>query len=252
MKRKLRLPFLFNLIDLGYGMAICRVCLVELVINENWILGQSKRNNKICDKCRKISRRNSYLNNKAEYKQYYEDNKESILIKSKTRYDENREPKLEYQSNYYIENREKVRNYQREHESKLEIKIKTNTRRKNKRRNDINYRISCNLRTRMWAAIKNNQKMGSAVTDLGISVEAFKMYIEAQFEIGMDWDNWGEIWEIDHIKPLCQFDLTDRDQFLEAANWMNQRPLWAIDNSKKAAEDKKKSIWSVYDEKLDM
>jgi hypothetical protein len=50
----------------------------------------------------------------------------------------------------------------------------------------------------------------------------------------MTWGNHGE-WHIDHIRPLRSFDLTVRDQVLEACNWSNLQPLWAIDNLRKGA-----------------
>lgn len=39
---------------------------------------------------------------------------------------------------------------------------------------------------------------------------------------------------IDHIKPLASFDLTDRSQFLEACHYTNLQPLWSEDNIEKS------------------
>jgi len=101
-----------------------------------------------------------------------------------------------------------------------------------KRKDDIQYRLSGNLRSRLYMAIKNGQKAGSAIDDLGCSIEYLKKHLEKQFQPGMTWDNYGE-WHIDHIRPLCSFDLTDRYYFIEAVHWTNLQPLWAIDNLKK-------------------
>lgn len=106
---------------------------------------------------------------------------------------------------------------------------------KNKRRREnIQSRLRHTLRSRLNGIISNGQKVGSAVRDLGISIKAFMLYIENQFESGMSWDNYGE-WHLDHIIPLASFDLTDRQQFLEAYNWLNYQPLWAKDNWSKGA-----------------
>ena len=99
---------------------------------------------------------------------------------------------------------------------------------------DINLRIKERLRTRMYIAVRSVQKSGSAVRDLGCSISSFKLFIENQFEDGMNWDNYGD-WHLDHVMPLAYYDLTDRSQFLEAANWLNYQPLWAIDNLQKSA-----------------
>ena len=50
----------------------------------------------------------------------------------------------------------------------------------------------------------------------------------------MSWENHGE-WHIDHIKPLQSFDLTDRQQFLEACHYANSQPMWASDNYAKGS-----------------
>ena len=98
-------------------------------------------------------------------------------------------------------------------------------------KNDSNYRISCVLRARFRAAIKDNTKNGSAVKDLGCSLHEFKQYIESKFQPGMTWDNWSRNgWHIDHIKPLSLFDLTDPEQLKQACHYTNLQPLWAKDN----------------------
>lgn len=96
-------------------------------------------------------------------------------------------------------------------------------------RRDPLKRAAMNLRSRLWAAIKSDAKTGSAIRDLGCSISEFKLYIENQFLDGMTWDNYGE-WHLDHVIPLCKFDLSDRTEFLEASNFLNIQPLWAKDN----------------------
>jgi len=86
----------------------------------------------------------------------------------------------------------------------------------------------------MYIAVKDGQKSGKTLEDLGCSIPHFKLYIENQFENGMSWDNYGE-WHLDHVMPLAKFDLTNRTQFLEAANWLNYQPLWASKNLSKGA-----------------
>ena len=114
---------------------------------------------------------------------------------------------------------------------------------KDKYNNDLNFKIGKLLRGRVKSAIKNNQKVGSAVKDLGCSIKEFKLYLEKQFyphpETGenMTWDNWAsDGWHIDHIKPLSKFDLSNKKQFLLACNYTNLQPLWAKENLSKGAK----------------
>ena len=89
----------------------------------------------------------------------------------------------------------------------------------------------------MNQAIKNKNKSGSAVRDLGCTIDEFKVYIEKHFDKGMSWSNWStKGWHIDHKKPISSFDLTDRDQIIKAVHYTNLQPLWAKDNHKKHAK----------------
>ena len=107
------------------------------------------------------------------------------------------------------------------------------TTRKVRYHNDINYRLTRVLRARLNGALRNNHKSGSAVEDLGCSIEEFRIYLESKFQEGMSWANYGK-WHIDHILPLSSFDLADREQLLKACHYTNLQPLWLTDNLKKS------------------
>jgi len=104
---------------------------------------------------------------------------------------------------------------------------------------DIEYKLRDNLRSRLNKAIKNSQKSGSAVNDLGCSIEEFKTYIESKFEPWMTWENHGpydknrDTWQLDHIEPLVKYNLENRDELLKACHYSNIRPYKALDNIKK-------------------
>ena len=99
------------------------------------------------------------------------------------------------------------------------------------RNSSITRKLAHALRTRIRRAVK----FGSAVQNLGCSIEQFKLHLERNFEPGMTWNNYGE-WHIDHIKPLISFDLTDEEQLKKACNYKNMQPLWRADNSRKHAK----------------
>lgn len=104
--------------------------------------------------------------------------------------------------------------------------------------NPINRHISRNLRSRLNKAIKHEWKTGSAISDLGCSIDELRIHLESRFQPGMTWDNYGRTgWHIDHIKPLCKFNLQDEVQFKEACNYINLQPMWVKDNLEKRKTD---------------
>ena len=147
-------------------------------------------------------------------KEYYNKNKETINYKNKL---------------YKIKNKDKI---------KLNCELykdKRNEKRRKRMKCDVSYKLQEYLRNRLYLALKNNQKNGSAIRDLGCSVEELKQYIESKFLPGMTWDNYGYYgWHIDHITPLASFDLTNRQQLLEACHYTNLQPMWAKDNMTKS------------------
>ena len=105
---------------------------------------------------------------------------------------------------------------------------------KEKYNSDIDFKLKTVLRSRLNRAIKNNWKNGSAVSNLGCTIEEFKLYLESKFQEGMSWDNWGVFgWNIDHIIPLSKFNLNIKEDLCRACHYTNLQPLWAKENASK-------------------
>lgn len=169
-------------------------------------------------------------------KKYEKNNREKILENKKTYYKENKE----YFVQYAIDNEEKIalsRKKRRERRSEEEKKAERERDRKYTQERvstDPEYKLRRSLRRRLNMAVRNEFKSGSAVFDLGCSIEDFKKYIESLWQPGMSWDNYSrEGWHLDHKKPLSSFNLSNREQLLIACHYTNIQPLWAIDNLKK-------------------
>lgn len=173
------------------------------------------------------------------------------ILQSRKSYQLHREKRIEESKNYIKKNKERInkvkskwrnankervnQNHRNWREKNREIyNIKRNAYLKTFINNNINYKISKSLRARLRQAIKGNCKMGSAVKELGCSIEVFKLYIESKFQPGMTWENWSMTgWHMDHIIPLSSFDLTDPTQFKQAVHYTNLQPLWATENLSK-------------------
>ncbi|MCR4261112.1 MAG: hypothetical protein NUV96_02170 [Candidatus Colwellbacteria bacterium] len=99
---------------------------------------------------------------------------------------------------------------------------------------DPQYKLARTLRRRLYKALKHNEKNGSAVRDLGCTIKELRVYIEQQFQPGMTWANWAfDGWHIDHRRALSLFDLTKREEILEACHFTNLQPMWQFENLSK-------------------
>lgn len=142
---------------------------------------------------------------KEHYEKYYEKNKQDILVKN-SKWRRTKKAK-KWAKDYY----------------------------KFRRDSDPEFKLSMNLRNRLNSALRNKQKSGSAIRDLGCSIHKFKTYIESQFKPGMSWENYGRLgWHIDHIIPLSKLNLKDRTEFKKAVHYSNLQPLWWYENLAKS------------------
>ena len=158
-------------------------------------------------------------------------NKEKRKEYNKKYYLQNKEKQKEYRKQYRLRNKDKIRDSQKQYQ--LQNRKRKNEYETNKRKTDINFRLSCNLRSRLQGAIKNKQKNGSAVKDLGCTVEYLKRYLESQFVKGMSWENYGK-WEIDHQIPLSKVDLEERENLLQVCHYTNLQIMWKEENIRKS------------------
>jgi len=192
----------------------------------------STNQTKKCSKCKEIKPIELFYKNnhkkdgyqtwcKTCCNQYKINNKKSIKIQRKEYCIKNKD-KI---SNYYENNKTKIRVYQRKY-NKLYVK--------NRRKKDIGYRITGNLRSRVNSAIKNNygEKAYKTKELIGCTIQFLLSYLESKFVDGMSWERIDEI-HIDHIRPCASFDLTDPEEQKKCFHYTNLQPLWAKDNISK-------------------
>ena len=243
---------------------LCAKCGTEYpMTSEFWYIftpkGEGKKPKYQCKRCKNntnnaynekhkvsllLKQREEYHNNPDKYgkkreankdrqdaymKKWREDHPNEIKENNKKWNDNNKEHNKQRCKDWYEKNVDHVKQYRKTHKDK-----KAGERFYIRYQEDLLFRIKVQLRNRLRSAIIGNYKSGSAVGDLGCSIDAFKSYIESMFGQGMTWDNWGTYgWHIDHIIPLASFELSDRDQLLKACHYTNLRPLWCEENLKK-------------------
>ena len=128
---------------------------------------------------------------------------------------------------YYLDNRDKRKEYYMKNRD--EISIRHNEYIKNRLKTDVNFRLIYNTRRRIHHALNGKSKSSSTLDILGIDVETYRKWIEWQMTPEMNWSNI----EIDHVKPICMFDVTKDYELKEAFCWKNTQPLLKQDHRQK-------------------
>ena len=131
--------------------------------------------------------------------------------------EEKRARSLAVMSDYKKRNRAKLNEYAR-----------------NKLANDQSFAISNRMRVRLNGVLYGKNKDFTTLKYFGCTVKQLFDHIESQFKPGMSWDNRSHKgWHIDHIVPICSFDLTNESQCKRCWHYTNLRPLWARENHSK-------------------
>ncbi len=170
---------------------------------------------KICTKCKVEKPFNDYYKHK--------NGKDGLnpvcklCWKEENKMFEQNNPRYEYRSKRY-------QSIKTEH-NKAVIK-----RTKERYNNDIEFKLLSNIRSRILKAIKGYTKSKTTKELLGIDIEQYKIYLESKFKEGMDWNNHGSVWEIDHIMPCDSFDMLDPKQQKQCFHYTNTQPLFKIQN----------------------
>lgn len=166
-------------------------------------------------------------------KTYRQVHKEQIKEEHKKYRKDHKKERKEYDRKRYQNNKEKIleqtKKYRQEHKKELNLYFR------NRRKMDINYKIACNLRIRLWDVLKGCPKLATTVELTGCSIEFLRDYLQKQFKSDMNWKNYGK-WEIDHIRPCASFDLSKPSEQKKCFNYKNLQPLWTKENRSKSAK----------------
>src|SRR5688572_645664 len=83
---------------------------------------------------------------------------------------------------------------------------------KARRRNDPEFKILGNLRSRLGQVLKRKAKSQTTQQLIGINFEIFIKWIKFQFEEGMSMENYSSVWEHDHVLPISSFNLLEEEE----------------------------------------
>ena len=190
-------------------MKKCKKCNVEKSLDNFWNKSnEPDGKHRYCITCQKESGKSYYHTSGRKESDYY-----------KTYRDQNKEYFNQYCHTHYHTKKELYRAWE-----------------KNRYYTDPAYRIKKVTGARIHEALKTYQtlKRNRTIEYLGCTMEEYTQYLENKFTPDMSWDNYGEYWEIDHIKPIDAFDLNHEEQLYEAFNYTNTQPLKKEENREKS------------------
>lgn len=190
-------------------MKLCTKCKILKSLN-NFVKNKLQNDglHYICKECHKVYKEQNKQILKEKHKNWLLNNKEHIHLYNKE-YNFNNPKKKEYTKNWLILNPNYQKNWK-----------------KDKYKNDVNFKLLDNIRSRLNHSLFGNIKSESTLNLIGCKIEELKYHLEKQFLPEMNWSNHGEIWEIDHIKGCCNFDLSKDIEQKQCFHFSNLQPLF--------------------------
>jgi len=201
-------------------MKTCNKCKIEKNFNEFNLDKKQKDGYKYkCKLCCKQYYDVYNKNNAQNLKKYFEKNKERLHEINKQYYVNNKQKHKDRCITWKSKNKEKVQQYGK------------NFKEKNKLWFQIKNAVFC----RIWSSLKNKSKKHLKTEQyLGCDIESYKQYLEQHFLPEMNWGNYGILWEIDHIKGCCKFDLTKIEEQKRCFHFLNTKPMFKTTNLAKS------------------
>jgi hypothetical protein len=166
-------------------------------------------------------------------REYYEKNRREIMGKTKEYYKNNAEVRKRKEKERKLLHKEEIRDKNREYCRRPDRKEHLRLYSRNRRRDNIGFKILGNLRNAVNRVLKYHsaKKMGHTLELVGCTIKELIRHIESRFLPGMTWGNYNrDGWWIDHIIPCISFDLTKIEEQLKCFHYTNLQPLWWRDN----------------------
>ncbi len=169
-------------------------------------------------------------NNKSLYnKEYYKKNKERVRARQREYYKENRKKLNEKAKEYYYKNYKKSRGDQKKYYEKYKDIL--NTKRNQRKKEKPELRIIHNFRSRLSGLI--NGKSRNSIKLIGCDRKHLLRHLEVQFKRGMNWENYGKVWVIDHHIPISAFNYNNKKEVAACWHFSNLKPMFTLDNIRK-------------------
>ena len=104
-----------------------------------------------------------------------------------------------------------------------------------KKKNKINFKLACILRSRTNKAFisQNVEKLNKTFNLVGFSQSFFRRRILHQLYGDMTEQKYGSVWTLDHCYLLPKTNLSDKNEMTKSTYWKNIRPMYCSENFSK-------------------
>ena len=196
--------------------------------------------NKKCRKCQKTKPVSEFVKNRRladgyglyckicsrlNSKKYYEKHREREKARIRAHQIENKEHIQTYKKKYRLENKDKIRDYNNEYNA---IRYAS----------DESFRICNRIGGCLYSLLTGKIQTSKYAYLIGCSVEEWRAHIESTWKEGMNWENYGTVWQVDHIRPRASFDHTVENERAHCFNYKNTQALSIEDHLKKTLNDR--------------
>ncbi|MBU4204624.1 hypothetical protein KKE19_04585 [Patescibacteria group bacterium] len=171
------------------------------------------------------------------HREYYRKDKERILQYHKKHYRKNKEKVSQRSKKYYQKNKGKIQLRRKKYNQKNKQKLLRYKKlwQKHKRKVDFKYRLDENMGSAISRSLKGRKNGQKWEVLVGYTLEKLIGHLEKQLDHKMNWDNYGNYWAVDHIKPKSLFIYNSPNdlEFRQCWSFKNLQPLEKIENIKK-------------------
>jgi hypothetical protein len=143
-----------------------------------------------------------------------------------------------------------LENHYKKHDSRMEWQRKYDKKRmpekieyskkynKDRRKNDPSFKIKGVISAAIYRLLQTKKDGNVTLDILKYPISDLITHLESQFVEGMDWNNHGSEWQLDHIRPISSFNITsiECEDFKKCWALSNLQPLWTDLNQIKKAQ----------------
>lgn len=207
-------------------VALCKTCHAEKTKQYRESLKEKgvQEGSKVCSKCG-IEKQNTEFPIGKAYcracgremcKSYKQRNKGHISEYNKKYKGDHKEEVKEYNHDYNLEHREEIQKRQTIYQCE-------------RKKTDPQFKMACDLRTKLSNTMKGGYK-DSSIQTFGCEYNFLCDWIKSQFTDEMSFENYGSVWNVDHVIPCARFNLINSDDRHKCFHWSNLRPFKYIEN----------------------